>query len=104
MKILRLRIKNDNGIERLYVEKSVRISPTKVTTQNIEKLGRVDDLMSSMNLSRNEVIEWAQNHVDELNGSEKPIIILCLQQKRLSLMSSVHLRADIFFFRTSTTL
>ena len=72
---MRLRIKNDNGIERLYVEKSVRISSDKVTTQNVEKLGRVDALMASMNLSRDEVIEWAQRHVDDLNGAEKPVIL-----------------------------
>ena len=42
---MRLRVKNDNGIERLYVEKSIRISSTKVTTQNVEKLGRMDELM-----------------------------------------------------------
>ena len=72
---MRLRIKNDNGIERLYVEKSVRISTDKVTTQNVEKLGRVDALMASMNLSRDEVIEWAQRHVDDLNGAEKPVIL-----------------------------
>ena len=46
---MRLRIKKDNGIERLYIEKSVRISPTKVVTQNVEKLGRLDELMKSMN-------------------------------------------------------
>ena len=72
---MRLRIKNDNGLERLYVEKSVRISPKKVVTQNIEKLGRVDKLMDSMNLSRDEVIEWAQKRVDELNSAERPVIL-----------------------------
>ena len=33
---MRLRVKNDNGIERLYSEKSVRIYSKKVTTQNVE--------------------------------------------------------------------
>ena len=33
---MRLRVKNDNGIERLYIEKSVRINSKKVTTQNVE--------------------------------------------------------------------
>lgn len=47
---MRLRIKTDNGIERLYVEKSIRISDKKVTTQNVEKLGRVDELMRTMGL------------------------------------------------------
>lgn len=72
---VRLRVKNDNGIERLYIEKSVRISPKKVTTQNVEKLGRVDELMASMDLSREEVIAWAQKRVDELNESASPILL-----------------------------
>ena len=56
---MRLRIKNDNGIERLYIEKSIRLSDKKVITQNVEKLGRVDELMKSLGLSREEVIAWA---------------------------------------------
>ena len=72
---MRLRIKNDNGIERMYVEKSVRISPKKVVTQNVEKLGRLDHLMKSMNLSRDEVIEWAQKHVDELNDEGRSVTL-----------------------------
>ena len=72
---MRLRVKKDNGYERLYVEKSVRINATKVVTKNVEKLGRVDDLMKSMNLSREEVIAWAQKHVDELNEGEKPVTL-----------------------------
>ncbi len=72
---MRLRIKNDNGIERMYVEKSVRISPKKVVTQNVEKLGRLDHLMKSMNLSRDEVIEWAQKHVDELNDEGRSVML-----------------------------
>ena len=63
---MRLRIKNDNGIERLYIEKSIRISDKKVTTQNVEKLGRVDVLMASMGLSREQVIAWAKRKLTTL--------------------------------------
>ena len=72
---MRLRVKNDKGIERLYVEKSIRISSTKVTTQNVEKLGRMDELMRSMNMSREEVIAWANEHVKELNASSSPVLL-----------------------------
>lgn len=72
---MRLRVKNDNGIERLYVEKSVRISPKKVVTKNVEKLGRVDALMVSMDMSREEVIAWAEAHVRELNESNSTILM-----------------------------
>ena len=37
---MRLRIKTDKGIERLYIEKSIHINSQKVTTLNVEKLGR----------------------------------------------------------------
>ena len=50
---MRLRVKKDNGYERLYVEKSVRINATKVVTKNVEKLGRVDDLRKSLRGRRN---------------------------------------------------
>ena len=72
---MRLRIKNDNGIERLYIEKSVRINSKKVSTVNVEKLGRMDKLMESMSLSRNEVIAWAQNRVSELNEAAAPVLL-----------------------------
>ena len=73
--LMRLRVKNDKGIERLYVEKSIRISSTKVTTQNVEKLGRMDELMRSMNMSREEVIAWANDHVKDLNASSSPVLL-----------------------------
>lgn len=72
---MRLRIKTDNGIERLYVEKSIRISDKKVTTQNVEKLGRVDELMKTMGLSREEVLKWAREHVEELNNASSPVLL-----------------------------
>ena len=79
---MRLRIKNDNGIERLYIEKSVRINNQKVSTVNVEKLGRVDKLMDSMGLSHDEVIVWAQNRVNELNEDASPVL-LSLSPSRL---------------------
>lgn len=63
---MRLRVKNDNGIERIYIEKSVRINSKKVTTQNVV-LGCMDELMISMELSGDEVIAWEQKRVDEHN-------------------------------------
>lgn len=72
---MRLRIKTDNGIERLYVEKSIRISDKKVTTQNVEKLGRVDELMKTMGLTRDEVLKWAREHVEELNNASSPVLL-----------------------------
>jgi len=55
-----LRIKKDNGIERLYIE------------------------MTSMGLSREEVIAWAKKKVDDLNGSSAPILQLLQMMKIFS--------------------
>lgn len=96
---MRLRIKNDNGIERLYIEKSVRISPTKVVTQNVEKLGRLDELMKSMNLSRDEVIAWAQDHVKELNDSGKPVLLSLSSSSQLTMNEQRTFHAGYLFLQ-----
>lgn len=96
---MRLRIKNDKGIERLYVEKSIRISSQKVITQNIEKLGRVDDLMNSMGLSRDEVIEWARKHVDELNNAASPITLSLSPTNMINLHEQRSFRAGYLFLQ-----
>ena len=96
---MRLRIKKDNGIERLYIEKSIRISDKKVTTQNVEKLGRVDELMTSMGLSREEVIAWAKKKVDDLNGSSAPILLSLSPSKSIALGERRSFRAGYLFLQ-----
>lgn len=96
---MRLRIKNDNGIERLYIEKSIRISDKKVTTQNVEKLGRVDVLMASMGLSREQVIAWAKKKVDDLNGSSAPILLPLSPSKSIPLGERRSFRAGYLFLQ-----
>ena len=96
---MRLRVKNDKGIERLYVEKSIRISSTKVTTQNIEKLGRMDELMSSMNMSREEVIAWANDHVKELNASSSPVLLSLSPSTTITMDEQRTYRAGYLFLQ-----
>ena len=96
---MRLRIKNDKGVERLYIEKSIRISSTKVTTQNIEKLGRMDELMKSMNLSREEVIKWAKERVDELNASSSPILLSLSPSASITMGEQRTFRAGYLFLQ-----
>jgi len=96
---MRLRIKNDNGIERLYIEKSVRISKTKVTTQNVEKLGRVDELMKSKGMSRDEVIAWAKQRVDELNESSSPLLLSLSPTAPISMDEQRTFRAGYLFLQ-----
>ena len=96
---MRLRIKNDKGIERLYIEKSIRISSTKVTTQNVEKLGRMDELMKSMNLSREEVIKWAGERVDELNASSGPVHLSLSPSASITMGEQRTFRAGYLFIQ-----
>ena len=96
---MRLRVKNDNGIERLYVEKSIRISSTKVTTQNVEKLGRMDELMRSMNMSREEVIAWANDHVKELNASSSPVLLSLSPSATIAMDEQRTYRAGYLFLQ-----
>lgn len=96
---MRLRVKNDNGIERLYIEKSVRLSKVKVSTVNVEKLGRLDELMKSMNMSRDEVIEWAQKHVNELNESAAPVLLSLSPSSAIPMDKRRTLRAGYLFLQ-----
>ncbi len=96
---MRLRIKNDNGIERLYIEKSIRISKSKVTTQNVEKLGRVDDLMKSMDMSRDDVIAWANERVDELNASSSPVLFSLSPSSSIAMNEQRTFRAGYLFLQ-----
>ena len=96
---MRLRIKNDKGVERLYIEKSIRISSTKVTTQNVEKLGRMDELMKSMNLSREEVIKWAGERVDELNASSSPVLLSLSPSASITMGEQRTFRAGYLFLQ-----
>ena len=96
---MRLRVKNDKGIERLYVEKSVRVSSTKVTTQNVEKLGRMDELMRSMNMSREEVIAWANDHVKELNASSSPVLLSLSPSTTIAMDEQRTYRAGYLFLQ-----
>lgn len=96
---MRLRIKNDNGIERLYIEKSIRISNKKVTTQNVEKLGRVDELMKTYGFSRDEVIAWAKKRVDELNDASTPVQVSLSPSKSIPLGECRSFRAGYLFLQ-----
>ena len=96
---MRLRVKTDNGVERLYIEKSVRIDSNKVITQNVEKLGRVDELMNKMGLSRDEVIEWANKRVQEMNESSGPVMISLSPTARLNMDEQRTFRAGYLFLQ-----
>ena len=57
---MKLNIVKTKSSELLYIQKSVR-NGKKVTSYNVEKLGKMSDLMDSLNMSRDEVIQWAKD-------------------------------------------
>ena len=76
---MKLRIQPTKSSKLLYIQKSVRNSK-KVTSVIVKKLGRLDELMSSMNMSEEQVIAWAKDQVDELNSkkesSDSTVVVL----------------------------
>jgi len=76
---MKLRIQPTKSSKLLYIQKSVR-NGKKVTSVIVKKLGRLDELMSSMNMSEEQVIAWAKDQVDELNSkkdsSDSTVVVL----------------------------
>ncbi len=76
---MKLRIQPTKSSKLLYIQKSVR-NGKKVTSVIVKKLGRLDELMSSMNMSEEQVIVWAKDQVDELNSkkdsSDSTVVVL----------------------------
>ena len=77
-----LRIHNDRGVERLYICQSTR-NGNKVKSSIIKSLGRVDSLMKELDVSRDEVIKWANDQVSALDKAAVPPVSLSLHPDRL---------------------
>jgi transposase len=77
-----LRIHNDRGVERLYILRSYRVGEV-VKNENVKSLGRVDKLCEELNMSRDEVLAWAQAQVDELDHSPAAVINVPLSPDKL---------------------
>ena len=65
-----LYILKDRNYERLYIRQAVR-SGDSVKSINVKSLGRIDKLMDSMNMSREQVLEWGEAQVNELENPQK---------------------------------
>ena len=68
-----LRIHNDRGVERLYILRSYREGGS-VKNQNVKSLGSVDKLCDELNMSRDQVLAWAQAQVDEMDKKSTPAV------------------------------
>ncbi len=54
----------------IYIQKSVRIG-SKVTSKTVKKLGRISDLMDEMNMTKDQVLAWADTECRKLEEEEK---------------------------------
>ena len=77
-----LRVHNDRGVERLYILRSYRVGDT-VKNENVRSLGRIDRLCRDLNMSREEVLAWAQAQVDELDHSPAPPVNVPFSPEKL---------------------
>lgn len=68
-----VRILNDRGVERLYILRSYRVGDV-VKKENVRSLGRIDRLCEDLNMSRDQVIAWAQAQVDEMDNKTAPAV------------------------------
>ena len=93
-----LRIHNDRGVERLYILRSYRVGEV-VKNENVKSLGRVDKLCEELNMSRDEVLAWAQAQVDELDHSPAAVINAGFRQLEKVRYSNVRINSAFFTSR-----
>lgn len=67
---MRISIRKSKNFEFIYIIKDIYSNGSR-TTKTIEKLGKINELCSEKNLSRDQVIEWAQSHAKKLTADEK---------------------------------
>ena len=75
------------------------MNANKVVTKNVEKLGRVDELMQNMCLSRDAVIEWAKERVEELNSASDSVLISLSPTTRITPDEQRTFRAGYLFLQ-----
>ena len=67
---MRISIRKSKNFEFIYIIKDIYSNGSR-TTKTIEKLGKINELCSEKNLSRDQVIEWAQSRAKKLTADEK---------------------------------
>ena len=77
-----LRVHNDRGVERLYILRSYRVGNT-VKNETVKSLGRVDKLCEELKMSREQVLSWAQDQLNELDKHSSPPINISLSPDTL---------------------
>ena len=77
-----VRVLNDRGVERLYILRSYRDGDI-VKKENVKSLGRIDKLCEELNMSRDQVLAWAQSQVDEMDKKSAPAVNISLFPDKL---------------------
>ena len=67
---MRISIRKSKNFEFIYIIKDIYSNGSR-TTKTVEKLGKINELCSEKNLSRDQVIEWAQSRAKKLTADEK---------------------------------
>ena len=67
---MRISIRKSKNFEFIYIIKDIYSNGSR-TTKTVEKLGKINELCNEMNLSRDQVIEWAQSRAKKLTADEK---------------------------------
>lgn len=67
---MRISIRKSKNFEFIYIIKDIYSNGSR-TTKTVEKLGKINELCSEKNLSRDQVIEWAQSRAKKLTVDEK---------------------------------
>lgn len=87
--------------ERLYIRHSVR-KADGIRSENVKSLGCVDSLMKEMNFSREQVLEWAQKQVDQLNNTpfSKPVLLSLSPDKKIAMDEQRSFHAGYLFLQS----
>ena len=67
---MRVSIRKSKNFEFVYIIKDVYSNKSR-TTITVEKLGKMHELCSQLNMSRDQVIDWAKSRAKELTEKEK---------------------------------
>lgn len=96
-----LHVLKDRQYERLYIRHSVR-KGNGVRSENVKSLGRIDSLMKEMNLSRKQVLEWAQKQVDQMNDSPSapPVLLSLSPDKKIVMGEQRSFHAGYLFLQS----
>lgn len=67
---MRISIRKSKNFEFIYIIKDIYSNGSR-TTKTVEKLGKINELCSEKNLTRDQVIEWAKSRAKKLTADEK---------------------------------